>query len=240
MRKREWTEEMVADLSKMGDKDFEKKHTISRPAIIRERKIRNIKPFNNQHGTIQHKIIDGIEHKWCSGGHWESIQNFIKLKSSYDGLKWYCKLHEKENRKKMKNWQTEYYKQWAIDNPNKVKAKYDRYMQTTKGKINNLKKARRRIERDTVIWSDADIENMYKVFGYQCAWCDVTENLELEHFIPVVLGGKTQPGNVYPACFNCNRGRGGKHAKHPEQYCIDRFGNNQKYLEIKAKLDKLN
>ena len=42
-------------------------------------------------------------------------------------------------------------------------------------------------------------------FGYRCAYCSSSENLEMDHVVPVVKGGRHDLSNVVPACMSCNR-----------------------------------
>ena len=51
--------------------------------------------------------------------------------------------------------------------------------------------------------------------GYRCGYCLSPQNLvmarlEVEHIIPVALGGKTEEGNLWLACPLCNRYKGSK------------------------------
>jgi hypothetical protein len=58
-----------------------------------------------------------------------------------------------------------------------------------------------------------------------CYWCGVEtfvdvdkqhpQRRELEHVMPICLGGATDPANEVWACRECNRGEGGKHKQHP-------------------------
>lgn len=51
-------------------------------------------------------------------------------------------------------------------------------------------------------------------FGGMCAYCQTRPYIDLEHFIPVELGGGTTVGNCVPACKSCN---GRKRRKHPDE-----------------------
>ena len=42
-------------------------------------------------------------------------------------------------------------------------------------------------------------------FNYLCAYCENASHKEMEHFIPLVLGGGTAKSNCVPACGACNR-----------------------------------
>lgn len=45
--------------------------------------------------------------------------------------------------------------------------------------------------------------------GHRCGYCGTTTApLELDHIVPVLLGGVSVAGNLTPACGPCNRGKG--------------------------------
>lgn len=51
----------------------------------------------------------------------------------------------------------------------------------------------------------------------RCYLCDGPYE-EIEHLIPVILGGDYGPENTRPVCIQCNRGPGGKHDTPLEKY----------------------
>jgi hypothetical protein len=60
-----------------------------------------------------------------------------------------------------------------------------------------------------------------------CAYCGINDNvLEVDHFLPFVLGGSDKPSNLIPACIKCNRT---KSDKEPVKWVVDNYG--QKRLE---------
>lgn len=52
-------------------------------------------------------------------------------------------------------------------------------------------------------------DDLLSMFDGLCAYCDEPATV-IDHVIPVVAGGKTEPGNVLPACSTCN---GSKHSR---------------------------
>lgn len=44
--------------------------------------------------------------------------------------------------------------------------------------------------------------------GGRCAICGSTNNITMDHFIPLSLGGKNELENIIPLCENCNRYKG--------------------------------
>lgn len=45
-------------------------------------------------------------------------------------------------------------------------------------------------------------------YGKRCAYCGTSDDIEIDHVIPVTSGGLHEPGNVVPACLPCNRDKG--------------------------------
>lgn len=50
------------------------------------------------------------------------------------------------------------------------------------------------------------------VFAHTCVYCgSTTRKLTMDHWVPVALGGKTEPGNLIPCCKPCNSRKGAMH-----------------------------
>lgn len=229
------TDEMKADLASMGDKAFSEKWHIHRTSLVRIRKREGIKPFNNQHGTKEHKFEKGIEYKWCQKGHWEPLENFHVSRSRWDGHKGWCKTHCKESQHR------NYY-------DNGGKEKHDEWKNTDNGR-NYLRRTwrRKRAEKSGayVFWDRGCEERAYAEFDNRCAYCGVEidfNELEFDHFVPVVLGGITDPSNMVPSCWQCNRGTGGKFKRDAMEWMTEKFGEQRAillYRDIKKHLKVL-
>ena len=48
-------------------------------------------------------------------------------------------------------------------------------------------------------------EIIFKRDGYKCLCCRATDNLTIDHIIPVSLGGTTEIDNLQTLCMRCNR-----------------------------------
>lgn len=46
-------------------------------------------------------------------------------------------------------------------------------------------------------------------FGGRCAYCPAAANT-WDHVVPVSAGGRTEPGNIVPACGSCNSSKGNR------------------------------
>ena len=61
-----------------------------------------------------------------------------------------------------------------------------------------------------------DWQQIFLHFKGCCAYCGKPEGraredkLDRDHLVAISKGGKTEPGNIVPACRTCNRGRGNK------------------------------
>lgn len=47
-----------------------------------------------------------------------------------------------------------------------------------------------------------------KAYGGRCAYCASEDYQELDHIVPVSMGGPTTRENCVPACSKCNRAKG--------------------------------
>lgn len=72
-----------------------------------------------------------------------------------------------------------------------------------------------------------------------CQYCGrKPKKLLMEHFVPVQLLGKTEAGNLVPACSSCNTSKG---SKPPHDWVLARFGGDaltrvEAFLEASKKL----
>ena len=46
--------------------------------------------------------------------------------------------------------------------------------------------------------------------GNKCVECDTCEHLTVDHIVPVILGGKTNPDNLQTLCRSCNSRKGSR------------------------------
>lgn len=64
------------------------------------------------------------------------------------------------------------------------------------------------------------IRDLYKnkffdIFGFKCFKCGVNQGLDIDHHLPIVLGGHLVPGNLVALCKACNNK---KHDHHPRDF----------------------
>lgn len=213
------TPEMLEDLSKMGDKDFAKKWGTSRHYPIRVRKTLGLKAFTNKHNKIDHKFIEDIEHKYCpnGGGHWVPIDGFTKCRTRYDGLAGICRDHLLESKKVS-----------YLKNDGAKKARDWRKTPSGRNSLRTTWRKQKAKKDDAfVAWTPEHEINAYDLFDRSCGYCGIKVDflkMEFDHFIPIVSGGKTEPGNMVPCCVKCNRGGGGKLSKGAWEWLQSKFG----------------
>lgn len=82
-------------------------------------------------------------------------------------------------------------RQWAEQN-----REYRRY-------LNTLRRASGRISVD-------DRRKAFEAASGKCQVCGETENLHVDHIVPVARGGRTEPGNLQLLCRFCNISKGAK------------------------------
>ncbi len=104
-----------------------------------------------------------------------------------DGRREYMRAYTKANREK----KNELSRQWAKQN-----REYRRY-------ANNLRRAAGRITFEE--WC-----KVVEAASGKCQVCGETENLHVDHIVPVSRGGKTELGNLQLLCRFCNISKGAK------------------------------
>ncbi len=119
-----------------------------------------------------------------------------------------------ENNKEKHN---EGVRRWQKENPEKVAAINARYTQNHKEKV-YFKNHRRRIKikSNALVVLDKEIKRLY---SSNCIHCGTTENITMDHLIPVSRGGRHSIGNIVPMCQKCN------FSKHSKLYAEWRYGN---------------
>lgn len=94
------------------------------------------------------------------------------------------------------------------DNPDFKKRRYrsvKRHRQTPRGKLAMFRyREKRRSKVGQVKLSLPEWQMILDAFENACAYCFSPENITVDHFIPVDLGGQTAFGNIVPACKRCN------------------------------------
>jgi 5-methylcytosine-specific restriction endonuclease McrA len=53
-------------------------------------------------------------------------------------------------------------------------------------------------------------KEMIKLCNSPCVSCGDTANIEIDHIVPIIRGGRHSIGNLQPLCASCNRSKGSK------------------------------
>jgi 5-methylcytosine-specific restriction endonuclease McrA len=75
-----------------------------------------------------------------------------------------------------------------------------------------LKNARQSI-RNRVVYGTIyllDKKKIAKLYNQPCSYCGGTENISLDHVVPIARGGNHSIGNLMPLCRSCNSSKGKK------------------------------
>ncbi len=103
--------------------------------------------------------------------------------------------------------QIEYYEKKRRENPEK----YRGYNKTYEGRNKGRNSARRAKRRDAEgSFTESDLLRRFEYHGNRCIYCKSTENLTVEHMIPLSRGGTNWPANLAPACRSCNCSKNNK------------------------------
>jgi 5-methylcytosine-specific restriction endonuclease McrA len=108
-------------------------------------------------------------------------------------------------RGKCKECQKEYIKQWQRDNRQRVSANTAKSRKnTTKWRESNnryLHKRRSLVAESLPTGYRQAVLNFY---GAQCAKCGSADRLEMDHVVPLTLGGSNTLSNIQVLCKPCN------------------------------------
>lgn len=111
----------------------------------------------------------------------------------------------KANREHLAN----YYEEWRVANPEAVAAKAHKRRAAKLGSAEHFTKA--------------DVQAAYDRQKGRCHWCraDISKGYEIDHVMPLALGGDNSRRNIALACVPCNRG---KSKTHPIDFARKRLG----------------
>lgn len=67
------------------------------------------------------------------------------------------------------------------------------------------RRARKRSNPGSIGVTDGEWQSIKKQYGFRCVYCGLlTEDLTMDHVIPVTKGGRHAAANILPACKPCN------------------------------------
>lgn len=103
---------------------------------------------------------------------------------------------------------------WRLNNPEKLRAAQIKWDKNNPIKKRIHRENRRARERNAVGKLSADIaEKLFTLQKGKCAICGVVLSVkyDLDHIVPIVLGGENSDRNMQVLCVTCNRSKGKKH-----------------------------
>jgi len=191
------------------------------------------------------KRVPTVAHKVCSEcGLDRPAVEFYNEPKKNDGLSYACRgctiirstewvaknpekaraLWDRKNKKYAEDGRYRIYaRRWRARHPNSRKEYYHRNFERDRDKL-WLRDQRRRARLAGLPWnfSKEDKADVMEMFEHKCAFCGSTEELTMEHVIPVhrrdVLNPGTVRGNIIPLCKLCNDSKG---TKLLEEYLLD-------------------
>jgi len=180
-----------------------------------------------------------------SKGFCKSCYFYQYNKSRKDKIKKYNKeyynKHREESSIACKEWRenhtqerSDYLREWRENNPN-----YNR--DWCKSNIEKRRKTaresdrRRRVLKSNAIVEQIDEDKIYKRYGNKCVYCGSTNNLTLDHIIPIANNGNHTEDNLVVACRSCNSSKQDKPLK---EWLITKFGINE--ILFQAVIRKIN
>ena len=94
-------------------------------------------------------------------------------------------------------------REWRAANPQRYKEQLDKWRAENLDKHNENARKRRARLRDAKTGTITRKE-IQRLLSAPCAYCGVTENITVDHVVPLARGGDHTIGNFLPACKTCN------------------------------------
>lgn len=124
-------------------------------------------------------------------------------------------------------------------NPDKVKESNRRagrnYRLSTAG-ASAMNKRREQMKKAKLnallVASPVEIRRQFFLFENVCAYCGFDESLQIDHVVPVSLGGTHEPSNIVPACSSCNSSKNANPVE--EWYLSQPFYSRERWNKIQA------
>lgn len=166
----------------------------------------------------------------------KEYSDFSKDKSRSDGYSYVCKECRKEISISRKQSTQAYMKEYYIRNKTKRSEYYENtkeyikeykksYKATDKGKIakrrDNAKRRRSKVNTPKQLLLTVNQWNfVLDLFSSCCACCGKSENITIDHIIPLSKGGLDTVFNVQPLCVNCNSSKSAKYIDYRSEYMV--------------------
>lgn len=101
-----------------------------------------------------------------------------------------------------------YSKKYRLKYPEKIKAYTVKWRIENPAKQKRKELVRRALKAKAVgNYSPKNLILKFVYYGNKCIYCNTTENLTIEHKIPLSRGGTNWLANLAPACGSCNKAK---------------------------------
>lgn len=141
------------------------------------------------------------------------VSEFYTSKGHNDGFQTRCipceRKYQRERRHLYKERNQAYRKQWRAENIEHVRAVDRKYREAHK-EVWAAKERRRRAKQLNNPTFKVTGKELKRLYDSACVYCGSTEQITLDHVIPIDRGGSHSVGNLVPACGPCNFSKGSK------------------------------
>lgn len=152
----------------------------------------------------------------------KDASEFYKNRSAPGGLSYYCKQCQKKSSKAWSEANPHYAKQWRTSNEDRVRERRKQYTSKVREQVARWRKdnpaaaratkQRRRAALNGAFTSSTikdDIRLVRDLF-HRCLKCGSDENLQLDHVVPISIGGDNAYWNFQILCRSCNSSKGNR------------------------------
>lgn len=95
-------------------------------------------------------------------------------------------------------------RQWRRANPDAERERKRRYREKNAEAVRKREREKTYARRARQPYSPELARLMAELVQQPCAYCGATENITIDHIIPLARGGKHEATNLAPACLSCN------------------------------------
>ena len=135
------------------------------------------------------------------------LDAFNKADKRPDGKRIYCRECESAKNRawaaRNRDRERERTRHWAQKNKDKVVGYTLKWQKKNLDKCRNNAAARRARKKENGVFQITDQERKALLAG-PCVACGLTENIHIDHIIPISRGGRHSVGNLQSLCASCN------------------------------------